>query len=92
MLSPYQPASAAGMGLWQGQSFLTGPGRSDMPWLKVGEGKENNVLMTAPVALKEGLEWELRKGRSLLNCLDFPSQWSGAGKGQAGNVSSGRPL
>lgn len=49
----------------------------------MGEGKEKNVLMTAPAA-KAGVAAAAAaaaRERPLLNCLDFPSQRSGEGSG-----------
>lgn len=71
---------------WQGQNFLRGPGEG-LTRLKVGEGKENNVLMTAPVTLKEGLEWKLRKAIAQLPGFSITAEQS-----RAGNVSSSRSL
>ena len=51
----------------------------------MGEGKENNGLMTAPVTLKEGLEWKARKGRKAIAQLPgfsiTASEPSGEGSG-----------
>lgn len=52
--------------------------------LKVGESKENNVLMTAPVTFKEGLEWKQRgKGHCSTAWIFHHSR---AGEGSGGEV------